>query len=55
MGLMDTAPTVVAAFTGMRNQFVAEGWTEETAELMVLEILKQANAREQARWHGVDA
>lgn len=38
--IMDDFAKAVEIFTGFRQQFVAAGWSEANAELMVLQIMK---------------
>lgn len=46
MDLMDRAKVSVAAFTGMRQQFIDAGWSEEGAEQMVIATLHYARQEE---------
>lgn len=40
--LMEEAANAVAAFTGLKNQFINSGWSKENAETMVIEILRKS-------------
>lgn len=40
---MDDLAQVVAFHTGLRQQFINQGWTPAHAELMVIECVRAAN------------
>lgn len=41
--MLDEAQMFVETFTGIKSRFVAAGWREYTAELMVVEMFKGIN------------
>lgn len=41
---MESARDAVAAYTGIRQQFIDAGWSERMAEAMVVEILRTNTA-----------
>lgn len=48
MGLLDEAATYVAATTGVRQLFIASGWSPDGAEMMVVEMCRLAVAKVRA-------
>lgn len=44
MRIMDDAATAVAAMSGIKAQFVAAGWSEQGAEQMTIEMMRNATA-----------
>lgn len=45
MQVQDQVATSVAAFTGVKAQFIAAGWSPEAAEQMTLEMFKQGGSK----------
>lgn len=41
MKVQDDVANVVAAFTGVKAQFITAGWSPEAAEAMTLEMFRQ--------------
>lgn len=42
---MDEIATTVAAFTGVKAQFVDSGWDPANAELMTIELMRASNKK----------
>jgi len=46
LDILDMSGDLVAAMTGIKQQFVAAGWDPRNAELMVIEMYRMAVAQQ---------